>query len=137
MIREIVTSPLMLKRPSEPATRADEPVAADLLDTIEAHRAECVGMAANMIGRPRRIIVVADGHGGWLLMYNPQVIEVRGPYQAEEGCLSLPGTRRAKRWQSIKVRYETRDFQPRYKTFTGFPAQIIQHELDHCQGILI
>ena len=137
MIREIVTSPLMLKRPSEPATRADEPVAADLLDTIEAHRAECVGMAANMIGRPRRIIVTANGRGGWLLMYNPQVIEARGPYQAEEGCLSLPGLRTVTRYRRIRVSYEDAGFVPRTRAFSGELAQIIQHEVDPCDGVLV
>ena len=137
MIREIVTSPLMLKRPSEPATRTDEPIAADLLDTIEAHRAECVGMAANMIGQTRRIIVAADGHGGWLLMYNPQVIEARGHYQAEEGCLSLPGIRKTKRFRTIKVQWQNERLQTRCKTFTGWTAEIIQHEIDHSEGVLI
>ena len=136
MIQPIMHDPLFLAQKSAPATPEDAPVARDLLDTLTAHADGCVGMAANMIGVNKRIIAFENG-GTYLVLLNPEIVKRSGPYEAEEGCLSLPGTRRAKRWQSIKVRYETRDFQPRYKTFTGFPAQIIQHELDHCQGILI
>ena len=136
MVREICRDEAFLAQRTEMATPADLPVADDLLETLLAHRDGCVGMAANMIGVNKRIIAFENG-GTYLVLLNPEIVKRSGPYEAEEGCLSLPGTRRAKRWQSIKVRYETRDFQPRYKTFTGFPAQIIQHELDHCQGILI
>ena len=136
MVREICRDEAFLAHRAEMATPADLPVADDLLETLLAHRDGCVGMAANMIGVNKRIIAFENG-GTYLVLLNPEIVKRSGPYEAEEGCLSLPGTRRAKRWQSIKVRYETRDFQPRYKTFTGFPAQIIQHELDHCQGILI
>jgi peptide deformylase len=136
MVREICRDEAFLAQRAEMATPADLPVADDLLETLLAHRDGCVGMAANMIGVNKRIIAFENG-GTYLVLLNPEIVKRSGPYEAEEGCLSLPGTRRAKRWQSIKVRYETRDFQPRYKTFTGFPAQIIQHELDHCQGILI
>ena len=94
-------------------------------------------MAANMIGRPRRIIVAADGRGGWLLMYNPQVIEARGSYQAEEGCLSLPGLRTVTRYRHIRVSFEDAGFVPRTRSFSGELAQIIQHEVDHCDGVLI
>ena len=137
MIRNICTDRFFLMQPSEPATAADLPVAQDLRDTLAAHRQGCVGMAANMIGRPRRIIVVADGHGGWLLMYNPQVIEARGPYQAEEGCLSLPGLRTVTRFRHIRVSYEDAGFVPRTRAFSGELAQIIQHEVDHCDGVLV
>ena len=135
MVREICRDEAFLAQRAEMATPADLPVADDLLETLLAHRDGCVGMAANMIGVNKRIIAFENG-GTYLVLLNPEIVKRSGPYEAEEGCLSLPGTRRAKRWQSIKVRNETRDFQPRYKTFTGFPAQIIQHELDHCQGIL-
>ena len=136
MIREIVTSPLMLKRPSEPATRADEPVAADLLDTIGAHRAECVGMAANMIGVRKRIICVKDGNRT-LLMYNPQILEQVNAYQTSEGCLSLTGERPCTRYRRIKVEYLDENFVHRIKNFSGYTAEIIQHEIDHCNGIVI
>ena len=136
MIREIMRDEAFLAQKAEPATPADLSVAQDLLDTLEANKGRCVGMAANMIGVSKRIIVF-DNEGTYMVMFNPEIIKRSGPYQAEEGCLSLPGTRPAKRWQSIKVRYQNEKVQERFKTFTGWTAQIIQHEVDHCEGILI
>ena len=136
MIREIMRDETFLAQKAESATRSDLPVALDLLDTLEANKERCVGMAANMIGVNKRIIVFDNG-GTYMVMFNPEIIKRSGPYQAEEGCLSLAGTRPAKRWQSIKVRYQNEKFQERFKTFTGWTAQIIQHEVDHCEGIII
>jgi peptide deformylase len=125
-----------LSQKAELATLEDLPVAQDLLDTLTAHKDGCVGMAANMIGVCKRIIVF-DNDGTYMVMLNPEVIKKSGPYEAEEGCLSLTGIRKTKRWQSIKVQYQNEQFQTRFKTFTGWTAQIIQHEIDHCEGILI
>ena len=125
-----------LSQKAKPATLEDLPVAQDLLDTLTAHKDGCVGMAANMIGVCNRIIVF-DNKGKYMVMFNPEIIKKSGPYEAEEGCLSLTGTRKAKRWQSIKVQYQNGQFQTRFKTFTGWTAQIIQHEIDHCEGVLI
>ena len=136
MIREIMKDETFLAQKAEPATIDDLPVGQDLLDTLEANKERCVGMAANMIGVNKRIIVF-DNEGTYMLMFNPEIVKRSGPYQAEEGCLSLEGTRPAKRWQSIKVRYQNEKFQKRFKTFTGWTAQIIQHEVDHCEGIII
>ena len=136
MIREIMRDEAFLAQKAEPATPEDLSVAQDLLDTLEANKGRCVGMAANMIGVNKRIIVFYN-EGTYMVMFNPEIIKRSGPYQAEEGCLSLPGTRPAKRWQSIKVRYQNEKFQERFKTFTGWTAQIIQHEVDHCEGIII
>ena len=137
MVRELMHDPLFLARKSAPATREDLPIAQDLLDTLAAHRDSCVGMAANMIGKCKRIIVF-DNEGELMLMMNPEILKQEGPYETEEGCLSLlGGPRKTKRFQKIKVRYQTLDFQVRLKTFTGWTAQIIQHEVDHCNGILI
>ncbi len=136
MIREIMRDESFLAQKAEPATRSDLPVAQDLLDTLEANKERCVGMAANMIVINKRIIIF-DNEGTYMVMFNPEIVKCSGPYQAEEGCLSLEGTRPAKRWQSIKVRYQNEKFQERFKTFTGWTAQIIQHELDHCEGIII
>lgn len=136
MIRPIVTSPMMLRMPSVDATPEDAATGQDLLDTLAAHTHECVGMAANMIGVRKRIIVVQDGPRAQL-MYNPVVLERANEYETEEGCLSLPGTRPATRYRRIKVSYLDESFQPVTKTFTGYTAQIIQHEVDHCDGILI
>ena len=107
-----------------------------MLDTLAANKERCVGMAANMIGINKRIIVF-DNEGTYMVMFNPEIIKRSGPYQTEEGCLSLEGTRPAKRWRSIKVRYQNEKFQERLKTFTGWTAQIIQHEVDYCEGIII
>ncbi len=137
MVREIVHDPILLARKGGPATPADLPVAQDLLDTLAFHRDGCVGMAANMIGVTKRIIVF-DNAGSYMTMLNPEIIKQSGPYETEEGCLSLlGGPRKVKRFQKIKVQYQTLDFQTRLKTFTGWTAQIIQHEIDHCSGILI
>ena len=136
MIRPIVTSPIALRMPSVDAGPEDAAVGQDLLDTLAAHADSCVGMAANMIGQRKRIIVVSDG-GRALLMYNPRIIERANPYRAEEGCLSLPGTRSAERWRRIRVSYLDDDFRPVTRAFTGDTAQIIQHEVDHCDGVLI
>ena len=136
MVREIMKDIAFLSQKAELATPEDLPVAADLLETLQAHKAGCVGMAANMIGENKRIIAF-DNEGEYMIMFNPEIIKRSGLYEAEEGCLSLPGTRRAKRWKSIKVQYQNGKFQTRYKTFTGWTAQIIQHEIDHCEGVLI
>ncbi|WP_297997874.1 peptide deformylase [uncultured Oscillibacter sp.] len=136
MVREIMRDEAFLSQKAELATLEDLPVAQDLLDTLTAHKDGCVGMAANMIGVCKRIIVF-DNDGTYMVMLNPEVIKKSGPYEAEEGCLSLTGIRKTKRWQSIKVQYQNEQFQTRFKTFTGWTAQIIQHEIDHCEGILI
>jgi peptide deformylase len=127
---------IFLSQPSAPATPKDIGAADDLLQTLMAHRDGCVGMAANMIGVARRIIAF-DNDGEYMVMFNPEIIKKSGPYRTEEGCLSLDGVRKTQRWQSVKIKYQNREFQTRFKTFTGFPAQIIQHEIDHCSGILI
>ena len=136
MVREIMRDEFFLSQPSQTATKEDLPVAQDLLDTLEAHKDGCVGMAANMIGVAKRIIAF-DNEGTYMVMFNPQIVKKSEPYGAEEGCLSLTGTRKTTRWKSIKVQYETAEFQTRLKTFTGWTAQIIQHEVDHCNGIII
>lgn len=136
MIRDIMKDETFLSQKAEPATPDDLSVAQDLLDTLIAHKDGCVGMAANMIGVNKRIIVF-DNEGKYMVMFNPEIIKKSQPYEAEEGCLSLTGTRKARRWQSIKVQYQNEQFQTRLKTFTGWTAQIIQHEIDHCEGIII
>ena len=137
MIKELVHDPILLARKSQPATREDLPVAQDLVDTIAAHKETCVGMAANMIGVTKRIIVFDNG-GSYTVMLNPEIVKQSDPYETEESCLSLlGGPRKTVRYQKIKVRYQTVDFQTRLKTFSGWTAQIIQHEIDHCGGILI
>ena len=136
MIKPIMKDPIFLAQKSAEAGLADAPIAADLLDTLRAHADGCVGMAANMIGSAKRIIAF-DNNGQYMMMYNPVIVKYSGPYEAEEGCLSLTGTRKAKRYRSIKVQYQNEAFQTRLKTFTGWTAQIIQHEIDHCNGILI
>ena len=136
MIQKIMRDEAFLSQKAEPATPEDLPVAQDLLDTLTAHKTGCVGMAANMIGVCKRIIVF-DNEGKYTVMFNPEIIKKSGSYEAEEGCLSLTGIRKAKRWQSIKVQYQNEQFQIRFKTFTGWTAQIIQHEIDHCEGVLI
>ena len=136
MVRPIVKDQLFLSMKSAPATAEDLSTAQDLLDTLKANAAGCVGMAANMIGAAKRIIAF-DNDGTYMVMFNPEIIRQEGPYSTEEGCLSLPGKRTAKRYRSIKVRYQNEAFQTRLKTFTGWTAQIIQHEIDHCNGILI
>lgn len=136
MVREICRDAAFLAQKAEAAAADDLTIAQDLLDTLMAHKAGCVGMAANMIGVNKRIIAF-DNEGAYMVMFNPVIVKRSAPYEAEEGCLSLSGTRRARRWRSIKVRWQNERFQERCKTFTGWTAQIIQHELDHCEGILI
>ena len=137
MVRPIVHDPILLAKKSVPAGKEDLPVVQDLLDTLAAHKEGCVGMAANMIGVHKRIIAF-DNEGTYMAMLNPEIIKAEGAYETEEGCLSLlGGPRKTKRFQKIKVRYQTESLQVRLKTFTGWTAQIIQHEIDHCQGILI
>ena len=136
MERPIVKDPVFLAQKSAPATEADAETARDLLDTLAAHRDGCVGMAANMIGVAKRIIVFDDA-GAPMVLFNPEIVKRSGPYEAEEGCLSLNGTRKTKRYRSIKVRYQNEAMQERLKTFAGWTAQIVQHEIDHCNGILI
>ena len=137
MIRPLVHDPLLLARKSVPATKDDLETARDLLDTLVSHKEACVGMAANMIGITKRIIAF-DCEGTYMVMLNPEIISSSGEYETEESCLSLlGGPRKTKRFQKIKVRWQTEALQPRIKTFTGWTAQIIQHEIDHCNGILI
>ena len=136
MIQPIMKDPIFLAQKSVPATKEDLPVAQDLLDTLTAHKDGCVGMAANMIGVSKRIIAF-DNEGKYMVMFNPEIVKRSEPYEAEEGCLSLTGTRKAKRYRSIKVQYQNDHFQTRFKAFTGWTAQIIQHEIDHCNGVLI
>lgn len=136
MIRPIMKSALILSRPSAPATAQDASVAQDLLDTFAANRRGCAGMAANMIGILKRIIVV-DCEGEALLMYNPVIESSSNPYETEEGCLSLEGLRPATRYRNITVLYEDENFSPRKRSFSGYTAQIIQHEIDHCDGVVI
>lgn len=136
MVREIMKDEVFLAEASEKATAEDTEIARDLLETLEAHKAGCVGMAANMIGVRKRIIAF-DNEGSYMVMFNPEIVKKLGAYEAEEGCLSLTGTRKTRRWQSIKVQYQNEKMQIRLKTFTGWTAQIIQHEVDHCNGIII
>ena len=136
MVREICKDEAFLAQKAEPATTNDLGVAQDLLDTLVAHKDGCVGMAANMIGVNKRIIAF-DNEGEYMVMFNPVIIKQSGLYEAEEGCLSLTGTRKTKRFQTIKVQWQNEKFQTRLKTFTGWTAEIIQHEIDHCEGILI
>ena len=136
MIRPIMRDPLFLAQRSLPAGEADRQIITDLLDTLRASLDRCVGMAANMIGEKKRIIVFCNGPMQ-MVMVNPQITAKSGEYEAEEGCLSLAGVRKAKRWQKITVQYQDQMFKPRTGTFEGFTAQIIQHEIDHCDGILI
>ena len=136
MVREIMKDEAFLAETSEKATAEDAEIARNLLETLEAHKAGCVGMAANMIGVRKRIIAF-DNEGSYMVMFNPEIVKKTGAYEAEEGCLSLTGTRKTRRWQSIKVQYQNEKMQIRLKTFTGWTAQIIQHEIDHCEGIVI
>ena len=136
MIKPIVRDPIFLSQKSAPATVLDLPTAQDLRDTLQAHRDGCVGMAANMIGVAKRIIIF-DEDGKASVMFNPEIVKASGPYEAEEGCLSLTGTRKARRFRTIKVQYQNERFETRLKSYTDFTAQIIQHEIDHCNGVLI
>ena len=136
MVREICKDEAFLAQKAEPATADDLDVAQDLLDTLAAHKDGCVGMAANMIGVNKRIIAF-DNEGEYMVMFNPVIVKQSGVYEAEEGCLSLTGTRRTKRFQTIKVQWQNEKFQTQLKTFTGWTAEIIQHEIDHCEGIIV
>lgn len=136
MIQPIVHDPLFLAQKSARATPADADTARDLLETLTSHADGCVGMAANMIGVAKRIIAV-EAEDGYLVLFNPVILKKSGPYETEEGCLSLTGTRKTKRFQTIKVQWQNEKFQTRIKTFTGWTAEILQHEIDHCDGILI
>ena len=137
MIRPIMKNVMFLAQKSEPATPDDMPVVRDLLDTLKANEDGCVGMAANMIGIKKRIIAVNMGFMN-VAMINPVIVAKSGKYETEEGCLSLlGGPRPCKRYKSIKVKYQTLELQTRIKTYTGWTAQIIQHEVDHCDGVLI
>ena len=138
MIQPIMKDVIFLAQKSVPAVNCEEDiqVARDLLETLEAHKEGCVGMAANMIGVSKRIIAF-DNEGTYMVMFNPEIVKSSDCYETEEGCLSLTGTRKTKRWKSIKVQYQNEQFQTRFKTFTGWTAQIIQHEIDHCNGIII
>ena len=141
MINEILHDPIFLAGKSEIATKDDLQVAQDLLDTLMAHKDSCVGVAANMIGVNKRIIAFLDDRGRaptYTVMLNPEIIKKGGVYNTEESCLSLLGSPRpCKRYRSIKVKYQTLDMRTRIKTYTGWTAQIIQHEVDHCDGVLI
>ena len=136
MIREICRDETFLAQKAAPATADDLATAQGLLDTLTAHKDGCVGMAANMIGVCKRIIAF-DNEGTYMVMFNPVIVRQSGPYEAQEGCLSLTGVRKTKRFQTIKVQWQNEKFQTRLKTFTGWTAEIIQHEIDHCEGILI
>ncbi len=138
MIQPIMKDVIVLAQKSVPAVNCEEDiqVARDLLETLEAHKEGCVGIAANMIGISKRIIAF-DNEGTYMVMFNPEIVKSSDRYETEEGCLSLTGTRKTKRWKSIKVQYQNEQFQTRFKTFTGWTAQIIQHEIDHCNGIII
>ena len=136
MIREICKDETFLVQKAAPATADDLATAQDLLDTLIAHKDGCVGMAANMIGVCKRIIAF-DNEGTYMVMFNPVIVRQSGPYETQEGCLSLTGIRKTKRFQTVKVQWQNEKFQTRLKTFTGWTAEIIQHEIDHCEGILI
>ena len=136
MIRQIVKDTIFLAEHSQEATAADAAVAKDLEDTLKANAEGCVGLAANMIGARKRIIAVSLGFST-LIMYNPVIVSKSEPYDTEEGCLSLPGTRPVKRYGKITVEYRDRSFRKQRGEFSGFVAQIIQHETDHLNGILI
>lgn len=138
MIKELMHDPIFLAGKSEAATIADTQTACDLLETLMAHKETCVGMAANMIGVKKRIIAFVNDDGDYTVMFNPVILKKEQPYDTEESCLSLlGGPRRCKRYKKIKVQYQTIEMQTRVKNYEGFTAQIIQHEADHCEGILI
>lgn len=139
MQRPIMTSVSFLRRPAEPASAEDLPIADDLRDTLEANRSRCVGMAANMIGEAKAIIVFVDEELGGRIttMFNPRITAADGAFDTSEGCLSLKGERRTLRYRRIEVEYQDRRMRERHAAFTGWTAQIIQHEVDHCNGIVI
>ena len=138
MIKELIHDPIFLAGKSERATKEDLQVVIDLLDTLMAHKETCVGMAANMIGVRKCIIAFVGDDGKYVTMLNPVILKKDKPYDTEEGCLSLlGGPHKCRRYQTIKVQYQTLEMQTRTKNFTGWTAQIIQHEVDHCNGVLI
>lgn len=136
MVKAICRDEMFLSQKAVPADGNDLPTARDLLETLTAHREECVGMAANMIGVNKRIIAFLDGES-YTIMLNPEIVQKSGAYTAEEGCLSLQGVRTVKRWEKIKVRWQNEKMEQRLKTYTGWTAEIIQHEIDHCEGVII
>lgn len=136
MIREIVKDEAFLAQKSEPATEDDKAIAQDLLDTLEANKKGCVGLAANMIGELKNIIVFYN-NGVPTVMFNPKIIKSSGRYKVEEGCLSLEGRRMTSRFEQIQVRYKDMDFKTQLRSYSGFTAEIIQHEIDHCMGKII
>ena len=136
MVRSIIKDVLFLSQKSEPATIADQQVAEDLLDTLKVHEAGCVGMAANMIGVRKNIIAVNMGFVN-IVMYNPKIMKKSGAYETEEGCLSLEGVRKCTRYREIEVEYQDSSFKKQRQKYSGWIAQIIQHECDHLQGIII
>ena len=136
MIREIVKDEAFLSQKSQPATEEDIQIAIDLIDTLNANRKGCVGLAANMIGELKNIIVV-DDYGTLMVMINPKIAKTSGKYKAEEGCLSLEGKRTTYRFETIQVKYKDMQFKSQIRNFSGFTAEIIQHEIDHCEGKII
>ena len=136
MIREIIHDPVFLAQQSSEATEADLPVAMDLVDTLKANLDRCVGMAANMIGKKKRIIAMAKGPLV-VAMINPKILSASGEYETEEGCLSLEGVRKTKRYRSIRLQWQDMQMKVHTGTLDGFQAQIVQHEIDHCNGVLI
>ena len=136
MIKEIIKDEFFLKQKSKECTKEDTYIAQELLETIQAYKDQCVGMAANMIGFSKRIIAISD-NGKYILMFNPEIVKAYGEYETEEGCLSLDGERKTKRYKTVTVKYANDKFKTVTRTFTNFTAQIIQHEIDHCNGILI
>lgn len=136
MVREIMKDPLFLGQKSEPATKEDRAIGRDLMDTLQAHRDGCVGMAANMIGIRKNIIIVNMGIMD-MVMFNPRILSVKKPFETEEGCLSLTGVRKTTRYEEIEVEFRDMDWKLQRRAFTGWTAQIIQHEVDHCNGIVI
>ena len=136
MVRNIIKGKKIFGRKAKPATEADQEIVTDLLDTLRANREICVGMAANMIGVKKRIIIVNAGFRD-IIMFNPVIVRKSGPYETEEGCLSLPGVRKTKRYQNIEIEYYDWDWKKQRQKFIGWPAQICQHEMDHLEGILI
>ncbi len=136
MIRDIIHDPVFLAQPSKEATAEDLPIAQDLIDTLKANLDRCVGMAANMIGKKKRIIVIARGPMV-IAMLNPKILSASGEYETEEGCLSLTGTRKTKRYRTIRLQWQDLQMKTRIGTLDGFQAQIVQHEIDHCNGVLI
>jgi len=137
MIKNIMRDEKFLSIVSIDATIEDLSIGNDLIDTLRFNRSRCVGMAANMIGVSKRIIIFEDENKNYIVMYNPVIIKKEGEYETEEGCLSLDGVRKTKRYKKIKVEYLDYEFRKRIKTYSGFTAQIIQHEIDHCNGIII